>query len=320
MFTKKAVTIAAATISAITVTGFAQSASASLTPNVTTDLTGGNQGMFSPIHGRGGVTTVTFNDILLQNQTVTGTPEERAKIQASNTENQAYRRTGFGVTRSGSVVSQGDAQAIIRYTFEGEGNNIIRNTSQEGVLNGEQLNWAPAGANDDGQIVKNTSNYLNVANNKSATIKSTTGSLFDSFGLNWGAAHEGNTVTFKRAGNIISTFTYNYHESKLNQLNEFSKQLNNGGLLATWQTTGGYNNGQYNAFVTFNATDSEQFFDEIVLTQALGQRFESDNHTFRTANEFQRTVPEPGLALGLLAVGGVFIRQRRGKKSEASDA
>lgn len=259
--------------------------------------------MYSPDYKSNGVITVTFDDI---------------SLTSSNQIQREYRNQGFGVTSTGGIVPLGDATAMIQYTFPG--------TSQGTAIRNDQGQWAPSGA-DGSTAVRNDTNYLGVAVDKRAEIRRTDGAVFRSFGLNWGAAHAGNMVSFKRGGKLISSYVFDKKRALNNITDPTFLQVVNGAndilddiqgssnVVANWQNGHGFNNGQYNSYVTFAATNSEQYFDEIVLEQISdnGGRFESDNHSFKT-------VPEPGLALGLLAVGGVFIRQRRGKKSEASDA
>ncbi|MDY6898256.1 MAG: PEP-CTERM sorting domain-containing protein, partial [Cyanobacteriota bacterium] len=59
-------------------------------------------------------------------------------------------------------------------------------------------------------------------------------------------------------------------------------------------------------------------FDKIVISQFGGGGFETDNHTFRVAKGkyAQASVPEPSIALGMLAFSGsMFLRKRKQKKS-----
>jgi hypothetical protein len=61
-------------------------------------------------------------------------------------------------------------------------------------------------------------------------------------------------------------------------------------------------------------------FDQIVISQSGGGGFESDNHSFHMGNkafdfENGKDVPEPGIALGLVATSGTFLFKR--KKQQA---
>ena len=59
-------------------------------------------------------------------------------------------------------------------------------------------------------------------------------------------------------------------------------------------------------------------FDKIVISQTSGGGFETDNHTFRVAKGkyVQASVPEPSIALGMLAFGGsMLLGKRKQKKS-----
>lgn len=148
--------------------------------------------------------------------------------------------------------------------------------------------WAPSGANAE----VNASNYLAVFQGNDAIIQSTKGNLFTYFGFDAGALSAGNTLTFFNAGKEIAQYDYNFLNDKAT-------------VAASYQ-----NNGEKNGFFEFSSENSTDRFDKIVISQGTGGGFESDNHTFRTAK-----VPEPGVALGLLAVGGVFLLKRKNQKS-----
>lgn len=61
-------------------------------------------------------------------------------------------------------------------------------------------------------------------------------------------------------------------------------------------------------------------FDRIVISQFGGGGFETDNHSFRrgsNAFDFENptSVPEPGVVLGLMGVGGLLLRKRNKSNS-----
>lgn len=160
-------------------------------------------------------------------------------------------------------------------------------------------NWAPTGP--DGEV--NTSKHLQVFDNSSVTISLQ--SLTKSFGLDWGAAHPGNTLSFFNGDKLIQTFTTaNMGEFALySMLHTGVKGADGAKQLAD----GKYYQG--NGYVQFFAQNSNEYFNKIVISQKGGGGFESDNHSFRT-------VPEPSLALGMLAIGGgMFLRKRKNQKA-----
>ncbi|NEU74902.1 PEP-CTERM sorting domain-containing protein [Hassallia byssoidea VB512170] len=160
--------------------------------------------------------------------------------------------------------------------------------------------WAPTGP--DGE--KNTSKYLQVMAGNSVTI--TLESLAKSFGLDWGAAHPGNTLSFFNGSTLIKTFI-TADIGKFALYSKFHPGPKADGAIKL--DDGKYYQG--NGYVEFFAENSNEYFNKIVISQQAkyGGGFESDNHSFRT-------VPEPSLALGMLAIGGgMFLRKRKNQKS-----
>ncbi|MBE9214621.1 PEP-CTERM sorting domain-containing protein [Plectonema cf. radiosum LEGE 06105] len=74
-----------------------------------------------------------------------------------------------------------------------------------------------------------------------------------------------------------------------------------------------------NGFFEFFSTGINDNFDKIVISQVGGGGFETDNHTFRIGKgkySVAASVPEPSIALGILAVGGsMFVGKRKQQKS-----
>ncbi len=173
----------------------------------------------------------------------------------------------------------------VTYSFSQGTSSTTPYSGQTGIYSDK---WAPSGANAE----KNLSNYLAVFQGNDAIIQSTKGNLFTYFGFDAGALSAGNTLTFFNVGKEIAKYDYSF--------------LNNIATVAASYQNGGEKNG----FFEFFSKDKNDSFDKIVISQTTGGGFESDNHTFRTAK-----VPEPGVALGLLAVGGVFLRKRKNQKS-----
>jgi hypothetical protein len=169
--------------------------------------------------------------------------------------------------------------------------------------------WAPVGVN--GEI--NTSKYLEVMAGNSVTISLQ--SLTKSFGLDWGAAHPGNTLSFFKGDTLIKTFeTAEIGQFALySKLQEGSSVKVNGKVVAV-AGAAKLDNGKYyqgNGYVQFFADNADEYFDKIVISQEAkyGGGFESDNHSFRT-------VPEPSLVFGMLAIGGgMLLRKRKNQKA-----
>lgn len=159
--------------------------------------------------------------------------------------------------------------------------------------------WAPT----DPTGKANASKYLQVFDNSSVTISLE--SLTKSFGIDWGAAHPGNTLSFFNGNKLIQTFT----TADIGQFALYSKLHagSKGAAGAAKLDDGKYYQG--NGYVQFLAENSNEYFNKIVISQKGSGGFESDNHSFRT-------VPEPSLALGMLAIGGgMFLRKRKNQKA-----
>jgi hypothetical protein len=166
--------------------------------------------------------------------------------------------------------------------------------------------WAPVGA----QGQKNTSTYLEVFQGNNVTIN--LAKNLNYFGINWGAAHTGNTYSFYNGTQLVRTFT--------------TKDIDNAGGFATYSALHpGSNeagaqkqqNGKYyqgNGYVHFYADSKADIFNKIVISQVGGGGFETDNHSFHEGSDKFKfdteSVPEPGITMGLMAVGGFFWRQR----------
>jgi hypothetical protein len=98
-------------------------------------------------------------------------------------------------------------------------------------------------------------------------------------------------------------------------------------LNAAWQEVKGSHHAanfwnEADAYLEFWAEDAANVFDRIVLTQvsSAGGGFETDNHSFLLGNtgfdpnnNQSQSVPEPGMVLALLGVGGFIVRKRAKK-------
>ncbi|MBD2487975.1 PEP-CTERM sorting domain-containing protein [Aulosira sp. FACHB-615] len=182
---------------------------------------------------------------------------------------------------------------LVEYTFS-QG-SYSTSPGSTGIFNDQ---WAPAGVN--GEV--NQSKYLAVFANNSVSIKAKSGGVFNYFGLDAGALSGGNTFELLKGGVTVAKWNFE-------QLNKIA-------------TVVGINmNNQKNGFFEFFSDGKDDNFDEIRLSQVGGGGFESDNHTFHLGkgkfSQAQAT-PEPSVTLGMLAVGGMFLYQRRRQKLQNS--
>jgi PEP-CTERM motif len=148
--------------------------------------------------------------------------------------------------------------------------------------------WAPAGAN--GEV--NKTNYMAVFAGDAVTIQLE--KTLNYFGIDWGAISSGNVFTFFKGNEMIKSYS--------------TDDINPVAPVKAAQ-----HGGEGNGFVHFYAESAAEIFDRIVITQTGGGGFESDNHTFHAGTSAFTTkdVPEPGVALGLLALGGAVVARRK---------
>jgi hypothetical protein len=172
-----------------------------------------------------------------------------------------------------------------KYSFENSGTSSVRSDV-----------WAPAGANGE---VNNTS-YLAVFNGDKVTINLE--SSLNYFGIDWGAISANNTFSFYNGNTLIKTFT--------------TADVDPVAPIKASQ-----HGGQGNGFLHFYSDGSNDIFNKIVISQSStdGGGFESDNHSFhqgtgRFTGFDPKSVPEPSVTLGMLAVGGMFLAKRKNQK------
>jgi hypothetical protein len=181
----------------------------------------------------------------------------------------------------------------VKYTFSNNSPSFQAYSGKTGIY---ADHWAPSGVNGE----KNTSNYLAVFSNASVDIQQKDNKDFNYFGLDLGALSGGNTLEFFSGAKSVAKFTY--------------EMLNQMAPVAAAQ-----HGGQHNGFFEFfsEMTDGSDNFNKIVLSQTTAGGFETDNHTFKVGTgkyvKGATSVPEPGLILGLTAVGGMLIRKRKQK-------
>ncbi|MGH1393693.1 MAG: Npun_F0296 family exosortase-dependent surface protein [Trichormus sp.] len=154
--------------------------------------------------------------------------------------------------------------------------------------------WAPAGA--AGEV--NDSKYLAVFQGNAVTINLE--KTLNYFGIDWGAISPGNVFSFYKDNTLIKSFT--------------TADVNPVAPIRASQ-----HGGEGNGYLHFYSDGLADNFNKIVITQTGGGGFESDNHSFnagtgRFTGFDPQEVPEPGITLGMLAVGGIFLRQRRQQK------
>lgn len=142
--------------------------------------------------------------------------------------------------------------------------------------------WGPAGA--DGE--PNKSRHLDVNAGNDVTIN--LDNKISYFGMNWGAMSAGNTLSFYSGDKLITSYsTETVAPLALNHVQQ--------------------HNGEGNGYAHFAITKKSEMFDRIVLSQVGKGGFESDNHSFSV-----KSVPEPGIMLGLAAIGGsVWAKRKR---------
>jgi len=177
----------------------------------------------------------------------------------------------------------------IKYSFSGGTPSTTAYSGQTGIYNDV---WAPAGV--VGTDI-NKSNYLAVFSNSSVSIESTKNKVFNYFGLDAGALSGGNTLQFFNGKDLVKEWTYAM-------------------MNAVAKVSSSQQGGQLNGVFEFFSQGENDNFDKIVLSQAGGGGFESDNHTFHVGKgkyDPSAKVPEPSVALGLIAVGGMFLRERK---------
>ena len=174
---------------------------------------------------------------------------------------------------SGSAPTTGFA----KYTFQ--------NNSGSSSVRADM--WAPAGAN--GEV--NKGNYLAVFNGNNVTID--LAETLNYFGMDWGAISPGNVFSFFKGDQLVKSFS--------------TEDVNPVAPIRAAQ-----HGGEGNGYLHFYSEGKNDLFNRIVITQAGGGGFESDNHSFHIASYGDpRKVPEPTAILGLMAAGGALLLKRR---------
>jgi hypothetical protein len=165
--------------------------------------------------------------------------------------------------------------------------------------------WAPAGANAE----VNTSSYLEVFQGSNVVID--LASSLNYFGINWGAAHTGNTLSFYKGGTLVSSFT----TADIDKAGGFATYLHKGKNEdgAKLAEDGNYRQG--NGYLHFYSEGKDDIFDRIIISHMGEGGFETDNHSFHIGNDGFEAVPEPTMTLGLLAVGGGWLLRRKQAKA-----
>ena len=173
---------------------------------------------------------------------------------------------------SGSAPTTGFA----KYSFQ----------NNSGSSNVRADRWASAGAN--GEV--NTSKYLAVFQGNDVEIKLDSTSNY--FGVGLGAISGGNTLSFYRGNALVKT----YNTNDMNALSTLSASQHGG---------------EMNGYGHFYADNDNERFDRMVISQVGGGGFETDNHSFNLGKRDVRATPEPGMMLGLAAIGGSVWAKRK---------
>lgn len=165
--------------------------------------------------------------------------------------------------------------------------------------------WAPTGANGE----KNDSSYLAVFQGNDLTIDLEENLNY--FGINWGAAHSGNTYSFYKGDTLLQAFDTADIEAA-GGFNLYSNLHPGGGL-------GSQDGGQGNGYVHFYAESEADIFDRIIISQVGGGGFETDNHSFNVGearfagfDPDTQAVPEPAMMLGMFGLlGGTLLKRKK---------
>lgn len=162
--------------------------------------------------------------------------------------------------------------------------------------------WAPVGANGE----KNSSNYLATFQGNNVIID--LAQNLNYFGINWGAAHSGNTYSFYQGDNLLKSFTTADIEAA-GGFHLYSDLHPGSGL-------GSQGGGQGNGYVHFYANSAADIFNRIVISQVGGGGFETDNHSFHVGEDRfggfdPEKVPEPAMMLGLVGLAGGALLKRK---------
>ncbi|MBF2015759.1 MAG: PEP-CTERM sorting domain-containing protein [Rivularia sp. T60_A2020_040] len=193
----------------------------------------------------------------------------------------------------------------VKYSYDGSGRTQVVTLN-----NKSEMKWAPAAVVAE----DNKSQYLQVFEGKKVVIETAKqGDTFNYFGLHLGSLSDGNVLEFFNAGKAVE---FDYLDTKGVQKVATTLTFD---LLKTLAPTLGYGN-QTNGFFEFFSQGFNDNFDKIVISQSNNKGgFETDNHTFRIAKgkySQAASVPEPSIALGILAVGGsMFVGKRKQQKS-----
>jgi hypothetical protein len=192
------------------------------------------------------------------------------------------RQEGFVTVDFNNGVAPGEGFATYSFVDSGRsgGNSLVTKNK-----------WAPDGSHNE----VNTSSYLQVFSGQDVVIE--LAETLNYFGINWGSESPGNTFSFFRGDQLISSF--GIEDIDFEQIGSLSNQ-----------GTG---------YLDFRAESADDVFDKIVISQYGGGGFETDNHTFRAGSGgFDAAdVPEPGMVAGLLAIGGLVVAKRQRAASVA---
>ncbi len=192
----------------------------------------------------------------------------------------------------------------VKYSYEGS------NQKTQVVTTGGEMKWAPAAVKAE----DNKSPYLQVFKDKSVVIETAKqGDTFNYFGLHLGSLSSGNVLEFFNAGKAVE---FNFKDTQ--GAAKVATQLTFD-LLKTLAPTAGFGN-QKNGFFEFFSEGINDNFDKIVISQSNNNgAFETDNHTFRIGKgKYSQAVPEPNIALGMLAVGGSMLLGKRKQRKSAN--
>ena len=181
--------------------------------------------------------------------------------------------------------------------------------------------WAPTyanlGAGESNVLTanRNDSNYLAIFEGNDVIIDLQEDLNY--FGINWGAAHQGNTYSFYKGESLLQAFTTQDIEDA-GGFQHYNTAHPGGGL-------GAQEGAQGNGYAHFYSDGADELFDRIVISQVGGGGFETDNHSFHVGRDRftgfdpeggdSTDIPEPGMLLSLAVLaGGTLMKRKRSEQ------
>lgn len=223
---------------------------------------------------------------------------------------------------SDTPTTYGTTTSVLGFNYQTSptSNTVMNNTTSNSVgyftnayIASTTTGNAPGGATYGG--AGGSGNYFDVNQQISGNVTQSTLTFTNPqsyFGLWWSAGDAANTMTFLSNGQVVATYSTASVLSYLAQLPN-PKSYN-----------GNPNNGQDStepfAYLNFFANPNTTF-NQIQFSNVGGTGFEADN--FTVASSYTSTsgtlisVPEPTAVVGLMAIGGMFLRKRKNQNLDS---